>query len=242
MDDFIRYISGFVPDFPQRIQGASPSEISRLQQLVGRPLPDFYQAFLARMGRNAGGLSLGFDTDTSILEVIDFYEKVIATKQKALPPHAIAIAVYGRDFDVCLECPSPEVERVLATEGLIVYAVLAESLRKLLFQMVFEKHELKHCPSRQSSIANNKEAQAHQATHGRALREAARELAQELGFTPEWFSDAYTFCARQDGVLVFINQYDQQGLEVALGAEEPALVEEMSGLFRDHLGLRPAAR
>jgi hypothetical protein len=112
----------------------------------------------------------------------------------------------------------------------------------MLFQMVFEKHELRQYPSRQSSIANNKEAQAYEAAHGRAMREAARETAQELGFTPEWFSDAYTFCARQDGVLVFINQYDRQGIEVALGAAEPALLEEMSGLFRDELGLRPAAR
>jgi hypothetical protein len=237
MDELLKYLGRFVRKLPEIMQGASPAEIDAVERIVGRPLPRFYRDFLARLGRNAGGLSLGYDTDTRAVDVLDFYEKEIVPQRQRLPPDCIAIGVYGSPLDVCLECTSPDATRVLATEGALVCLVLAESLEKMLFQQVFENHEIPNFPHVARHAITNWDAHAYAAATGVTMQEPARDLARQLGFTPEWFSDAYTFCGRMDGAAIRINQYDERGPEVSIGAAVDAEAERMARLFAELLGL-----
>jgi hypothetical protein len=43
-----------VPELAAGWEGASASEVSQLEAIAGRPLPDFYRWFLSRMGKNMG--------------------------------------------------------------------------------------------------------------------------------------------------------------------------------------------
>jgi len=51
MTAFLRRLA---PDFEKRCVAATPGQIHQLEQIAGRPLPDFYHWFLRTMGRDAG--------------------------------------------------------------------------------------------------------------------------------------------------------------------------------------------
>ena len=51
-DRVVQYVSGYDPDFPTSIRGASEAEIAELESLIGGPLPDSYRGFLLAMGRD----------------------------------------------------------------------------------------------------------------------------------------------------------------------------------------------
>lgn len=40
------------PGFPDRLRGADPGQIERLEELAGYRLPDTYRCFLQRMGQD----------------------------------------------------------------------------------------------------------------------------------------------------------------------------------------------
>jgi hypothetical protein len=243
MDQFLDYMSRFVPDFRSRIDGASGAEVAALEQAVARPLPESYRQFLARMGRNAGGISLGFETTTDILAVTRFHTR----KRRPVPPDCVAIAVRGVDFDVCLHLPPSGGERVLASDGVLVYVILAETLPKALFQYAFRNHEVRSFPHVAAWSIDNIAARAYASANGRSMRDTARELVRELGFEAEWFSDEYSLCGRKDGTSIFILQQEEQGEDVvldmgavvAIGAATKEDAERLGAPFQERLGLRP---
>lgn len=241
MDRFIEYVSRFVPDFASKVQGASPEEIATLQRAVKRALPDSYKEFLARMGRRTGGISLGYDATSEIGEVILFH----TGRGRATPPDCVAIGV-GDVLDVCLHLPPAGGERVLASDGALAYAILAESLPKLLFQYAFRNHEIRSFPHVAAAMVDQMVARTYAAEKGGSMRDAARPLALELGFQPEWFTDEYSFCGRQDGGAIFVMQLQQQGknvsdmgLAVVVGASTEEQAQRAAAPFRDRLGLKP---
>jgi hypothetical protein len=241
MDQFLDYVSRFAPDFRKKIQGASPEEIEALERAVHRPLPEAYMHFLARMGRHAGGISLGYDTTTEISVVTAFH----GGRGRPTPPDCVAIAV-GDVLDVCLHLPPGGGERVLSSDGVLVYVILAESLPKALFQYVFRNYEVRSHAHVAAATIDHVAARAYAAANQRSMGETARELALELGFQPEWFSDAYSFCGRKDGTALFVLQQQLQGKDVvdmeavvAVGAPTEGEADRTTAAFRDRLGLRP---
>ncbi|QRK12465.1 SMI1/KNR4 family protein [Archangium violaceum] len=58
MKELIGLASRCDPAFTGRIQGASPEEIARLEQLSERKLPDVYRELLSHMGRDMGGIGI----------------------------------------------------------------------------------------------------------------------------------------------------------------------------------------
>ena len=194
MDEFLEYITRYVPQFPEMIRGATAEEIATLESLAGLPLPPFYKEFLSRMGKNSGGISLGFQTDTNILELIEYYRTRHDKKLRPIPPDCIAIAINGYDFDVCLQHrPRSEVP-VVATEGRTIYLVLAESLKKMLFQLVFQDFEVASFPCSREYSATNKQALSYAVANKRLMREAARNR-RRAGFQgPMVFRRLYLLC------------------------------------------------
>lgn len=74
IEELIKFASAYDASYPQSIQGATESEISRLEKLLGRRLPAPYRDFLARMGRRTGALH-DEDTVFTIEMVLRFYER-----------------------------------------------------------------------------------------------------------------------------------------------------------------------
>ena len=239
MDEFLEYITRYVPQFPEMIRGATAEEIATLESLAGLPLPPFYKEFLSRMGKNSGGISLGFQTDTNILELIEYYRTRHDKKLRPIPPDCIAIAINGYDFDVCLQHRPRSEAPVVATEGRTIYLVLAESLKKMLFQLVFQDFEVASFPCSREYSATNKQALSYAVANKRLMREAVREIAAELGFKAQWFSDAYTFCAARGECRVLIKQYDEQGMLVRVGGRLRKEVDDAGEVFSARLEIKP---
>jgi hypothetical protein len=105
----IDYISQYAPDFPTTIRGASSAQIIRLEELIQRPLPPSYRAFLEFMGESTGTLELWQgNMDTSIETVIDHYSGT----EWLPPPEFIffALDTGPQGSDLFLDCTQPERE------------------------------------------------------------------------------------------------------------------------------------
>jgi hypothetical protein len=229
MDAFLNYISQFEPTFANSIKGANPSEITSLEDLVGRPLPSFYRSFLSRMGYEIGGITIGYDTTTNILEVISYYKNYIITGLEMLPPNCIVISVGGLDLNVCLQCSDNEEPRVVYSEGDEIYMLYAESLKKLLFRITFMKYEPKLFPYSTSYWNSNT----------KRMFESARRMALDLKFSQHWFSDDVAFCGMRDGGIISISQYEGHGTSIIVSAQSKAEVDRTGNFFMNQFGVKP---
>jgi hypothetical protein len=63
-----------VPDLSSQWKGATDADLEQIEQIAGRPLPDFYRWFLLRMGVSMGSIAYG-TTDFSAAKVLSCYEE-----------------------------------------------------------------------------------------------------------------------------------------------------------------------
>ncbi|MDC0715844.1 SMI1/KNR4 family protein [Nannocystis bainbridge] len=69
-----RFLARLMPGIDLGWEGASTAEIREIEALAGRPLPDFYRWFLARMGRNMGALGYA-SVDFSAARILACYRE-----------------------------------------------------------------------------------------------------------------------------------------------------------------------
>ena len=70
--EFIDFLLKFAPDLKQEWKGALKSQINKIEELAGRPLPDFYRWFLSKMGHSMGSLA-NPRRDFSVASVLEAY-------------------------------------------------------------------------------------------------------------------------------------------------------------------------
>jgi hypothetical protein len=71
-----RLLARLAPGFESQVKGASLQEISAIERIAGRPLPQYYRWFLWRMGRSMGPFAYK-SLDFSARKILDCYEKRI---------------------------------------------------------------------------------------------------------------------------------------------------------------------
>ena len=91
LDALIGYIVAADADFATAVQGASASEISQYEVASrafgpGQPIPDFYGAFLRRMGKRHGKLFEGVRLIVDIVEVLDIYADFAENEPEIINP------------------------------------------------------------------------------------------------------------------------------------------------------------
>ena len=233
VDDLIRYVIRYKPDYQQTIRGASDAEIAELEQLVGRELPPHYRQYLERMGHNDGGLEFGQGGYTDVAPIIQLYRESISTDEIEIPPNCLAISWggVGVSFDeICLEFGPPENARVLFTGADEVLALYAATFTGLLFRMAFETFQVNAFPQSKRYISEDDQRQVEQA--GR--------FAEQLGFVRRWFSDDIAFCGeQQDGsAAIFVNQFEGMGMSVKIAANDAGMLKRVGGAFVGELRLK----
>jgi hypothetical protein len=225
IEELLGYIKYFDPGFPHRVVGATGDEIGRLQELVGLPIPDSCKEFLRRMGRHDGGLDAASDATMAIDRVIDYYESWVVPGRQAIPKRCIVIGVDSPVMDVSLNLRQPGEPEVWFTED-EPYQLVSESLAHLLFRRAFFKYEPVVHPFR--SVVGTK---TYPSTP--RLMDPARELALELGFVAEWFSDRIAFCGRRPNQVIFINQFDDTGIVIRVNAKsESEVAQSVSAILQ----------
>lgn len=212
MDAFLAYARRFVPGFAQNIRGVGTDVIAHIESAAGVELPTFYRSFLEHMGANAAGLSLGYETELTASAL---------TENVVVPGGCIALGVGGPAVDICLRPMSPHDGTVLLNDGVIVWATLAESLEKALFQRVFELYELPQAGTPFSFTVHNQIARTYCAMHGEPARHTLGAAAMRANFKPRPFSDEWTLCATRGDVALFVSELDGEGLKLLVaGASE----------------------
>jgi SMI1/KNR4 family protein SUKH-1 len=191
----------FDADFSHRIVGASAEDIARLEAVVmrlsGLTLPAFYKGYLTRLGHNDGGLRPpAHYASMKISNIIDYYEDLErdGNASEMLPERCIVFGYTGVGlFDLSLFFSDGEEPSVLFTSADQVKGECAETLEKMLHQIVFfrlERRQLKFLQSYRSADPSLDML-------------AIRSSAQKIGFKPKWFSDHITECAVSGGVRLW---------------------------------------
>jgi hypothetical protein len=148
MDRLISCVSKYQPDFPTRIQGASPEDVAKLERLTGLSLPSAYKDYLLRFGRNDGGFAVGTESRTDVDDIIEYYTESLEYDMEDIPPNCMVIAVSGGGtYELSLEYKSETEHPVLLTSGSKIMSLRAESFEKLLFQHAFVKYRMRTLPS-----------------------------------------------------------------------------------------------
>jgi hypothetical protein len=233
IDEFVAYVAQFEPGFPNIIRGASPEEISALERLAGRPLPEMYREFLERMGHESGKINLSLGGRSGISHVIEYYRDAIETGEREVPHNCIVIGHDQIANELALEFKPDGEPQVVVSSGEEIKALHAESLEKLLYSLAFIAYRLRTLPYWASYTSSYQEIGM------RMVLPAARQLAEQLGFTILWFSDTVTFCAERgtDAALEF-TQHEGQGLAGRVAATSQAEVEKIGDEFVRGLGVR----
>ncbi len=236
VDQFLSYVSRFDPTFLGRIRGAEPAQMAALGRLAGLPLPASYAHFLARMGRDNGGINPTVDGTTDVAELIAYYETEVRGGATAVPAGCVLIGVGAVSLpDVALDCNEEGEPPVVFTDGDEVAGRYADSLEKLLFQIAFGKYRLRTFPWR-TFLANSF------AGLGRKMVvEEAAALAQAAGFDSCPFSDATTFCGEKADAAVKMTQYEGQGIGISLAARGEHLVAALRADLMARFGVMAAS-
>lgn len=225
MKCFIEFVSQYDPNFPYKIQGASDSEITRFEQLIGRPLPTFCRDYLSRMGHEHGGIDIGRnDAKTDIGTLIKYYEEC---EGEEVPPESIIIVADGYLISqVSLQCNGSDEPKVNFSDGEEIESLYVESLEKLLYRMIYMKYHFKSFPFAACYVGSMKANRA----------EPARELALELGFKPHWFSDVIALCADRTDAAIWILPGEKVP-SASVAAQERGVIEEIGHLMFERAGL-----
>jgi hypothetical protein len=227
LDNLIKYVKEFNPDFDSQIEGASAAEIAALEEFAGR-LPDSYRAFLGRMGHGEDGLDITFGGTTDITEITDHYKKLIVTGIRQMPSNCVLMGIGNFRVEYIYldasESPNP---RVVFTEGGRVSQLYAETLEKLLFRIAFMKFRLKAFEFSAFCSGSNPQS----------LLNSAKGFAGKMGFAGLEFSDSVTFCGSKTGAAIAINQFEGDGIAVIVGASSETDAQNIAKLFADKFDL-----
>ncbi|MEK8019760.1 MAG: SMI1/KNR4 family protein [Candidatus Parabeggiatoa sp.] len=217
VEQFIKYACEFVPDYRERIRGASLAEIETFEQLVGVPFPQIYKDYLLRLGYDNGGLEIVGDySDITVL--IEYYEEFM------LPYGEVSddTIVIGEDMIVgsfVLHCIPSKEPAVFNGEPNNLGSLYSESFEKLLFRSVFTVCQHRRFPYVVSLMNDDY----------RPLLKPLAEVVIILGYTPLWFSDSVAFCAEKPESTIYAIQAEGgRGITISVATA-------LAGLLMDQI-------
>jgi hypothetical protein len=227
-DDLINFVSTYDPAFPTRIRGASPEEIAELERLAGLSLPPAYKNYLLRMGRNDGGFDVGGGSTTKIDALLEYYTESLDFDMEDIPPNCLVVAISGGGtFELSLEYGSDAGHPVLLTSGDTIKGLLSESFEKLLFRHAFVKYRLGSFPSSAIYWGDSNEESLKKAT----------EVALNMSFERQWFSDRVSFCGEGGASAIVIERILDRPVWMRISGQQAAEVERLGSTFAQQAGM-----
>ena len=224
----IDYWGYYFPAAAAAAEGANPQQISDLEQLVGRSLPDDYRQYLERMG----GYGISINTDgpgSRAADVIIYYRDLYASGQ-TVPDGYVIIAPGDRVSSIGLQDQPDRKPAVvlMGDRGEAQIRPLADSLPNLLFQTVFTN-------------GNNAVSPCFGSGQGRASCDwlnQARQAAADLGLAEQRFSEPSLLCCQGETTAISVNQFEASMLSVRVWSRSREEGEHCGDVLAQHLGLR----
>lgn len=196
MKELIDFVSRYDADFPRKIRGAGEEDLSRLEKLAGRKLPEAYREFLRHMGRNMGGM--GIITVSFNIDDIEHFHASVA-KEFNWPPRFLLIGEHQQDpynhYFMDLDTPHNGDCRIVTFDSQLDQSTLqpadvherAPSLRQLLLQTAFLGKVMGRFPHQERTVLTYARLRERRADSKQALA-LLEKTALLLGFQRVPFS------------------------------------------------------
>lgn len=239
----VELVSGWQPDFGQRIIGAEPALVDHIEAKLGRALEPGHRAFLERMGEDSDGLNAYGDdaVDLRAAALLEFLDA-----DHGFDARAFVIAGASRDLAIPLlmfdhrggASPAP-LCRVGFGDGQTP-AITAEhsSLSAMLFGFAF----MTKCLPRfawqlQLESPGTRRPRFPGCPPGRWLPRFAWIVTQ-LGFAPVANTGPWFGAAEREGAAVMMYECPGYSPDVRVGADDRRELGRLVELLSDNLDLR----
>jgi hypothetical protein len=225
---FVEYATALDPSWPQRTQGASEDQRAALRRYVGAPLPGLYDAFLARLGENTGGVRFCGDTSTRAVDVLGYYAEASAQEPSWIPADSIVIGVGGVALqEVSLHPASVPIPPVVLSDGDTINQTYAESFAHLLYRMAFREFSVRRARMRAGYASRELKPR----------NDALSQAVEEMGFERQWFADDISYNAVFQNLKVSSFQVAEQPFAMMVAGPDEASVLSVGDRIAARLGI-----
>lgn len=241
IDTLLARIEGWSPGFAAKLEGATVEELAAFEEALGRPLPDELHAFLARMGRQHGGLigygpELRFDIASLIEHARDEAHAPPRAFCVAGAPSPDSMAIYVDQRQRLEQAP---LVRLGVIDGTIVSYPEHSSLAAMLFGFAF----ITQCMPRYDYALGLRSAgvrppprRSHADPPGTWLPQF-RWIAEQLGFVELPGSGPWWVCVERDDAAMMLFEVPGHAPDVRVVARERKRFSNLVELLCDNLDL-----
>ncbi len=213
----------------QRCAGASEEDIQALLAYTDRTLPALYLDYLQTLGGNDGPLRLALDGDCSAKSVLRYLRNQGDKWREYQPDNAFRISTDGSIAAHSLLYEDDKAEpNVVIHEGERITSVIAESFDTYLFRHAWQRRWFGKDGNPSSPDLNVRVA-------GMRSLSGAEQVAQERGFSRQWFSDRWVLCGEKDSIRL-ITLFSSIDLYLYFSSPDRDAVTRECIAFREALG------
>lgn len=239
IDSLLARIEGWSPGFVAKLEGADAGELAEFEQALGRPLPDELRAFLARMGRQHGGLiAYGPELRFDIAALIEH-----ARDEAHAPPNVFCVAGAPSPDGMALYVDQRQrveqapLVRLSVIDGMIVSHPEHSSLAAMLFGFAF----ITQCLPRYEYAIGLRSAGVRVPSFPDSPRGTwlphFRWIAEQLGFVDLPGSGPWWVCAEAADAAMMLFEVPGHAPDVRVAARERKRFGNLIELLCDNLEL-----
>ena len=223
---FLDKILGY--DSKHERRGAHPNDVQKLVGLITYKLPDIYIGYLYNFGLQDSVLKMAGDAETTLNELIEFYEQQALCGNQDIPHNGVVIATEGLSGGRALiYSESKDVEPIVVVNwSQDIGEICAQSFRNHLYHQAFIRGRLR--------------AEFRQVAYGTDQSFFARigSFALQVGFQSYWFSDDCQLCLeRDDDVVINVRRTKDMIIAYIQARIEKECVDLKASLARE-LGMK----
>jgi hypothetical protein len=239
IDILLARIEGWSPGFAGKLEGASEAELAEFERALGRVLPSELRMFLARMGKQHGGLiGYGPELRFDIAALTEF-----AADEAHAPPRAFCVAAAPTPdaqaiyFDQRQREQQAPLVRLGVIKGTLVSYPEHSSFVEMLFGFAFTTQ----CLPRHDYAVGLRSSGVRPANFPDSPRGTwlprFRFIAQQLGFLELAGSGPWWVCCERDDAALMAFEVPGHAPDVRVAARERKRFANLVELLCDNLEL-----
>ncbi|WP_437736873.1 hypothetical protein [Sorangium sp. So ce1335] len=226
--EFIAYYSVLFSGHPQAgaREGATEDEIEAFARAAGRPLPPLYLGYLREFGHHDGLVELGDDASCDVRAVLRYLQKRAKNGLPSAPPDCVLISIRGVSMSRALHFASPDGPPcVVINDTDTIIMNIASTFKHHLYRQAWVHRWFQGLASVVMSRADYR------------LVADARPLAESLGFSTQWFSDAFHYYCGERGAARVYCFRGMDRVTLSLLSPDPGELLDLKTHFKEKLQL-----